>query len=96
MTVGIVAKIKILPGKNAEFEAIFTELAAAVRKNEPGNNFYALHRSKTDPQLYVVLEQYKDMAAIAAHREYPHFKEGGKKMAACMDGRPEVELLDGV
>ena len=96
MTVGIVAKIKVQAGKNAEFEAVFTELAAAVRKNEPGNNFYALHRSKTDPQLYVVLEQYKDMAAVAAHREYPHFKEGGRKMGACMAGAPEVELLDGV
>ncbi len=96
MTVGIIAKIRIQAGKNAEFEAIFTELAAAVRKNEPGNNFYALHKTKTDPLLYVVLEQYKDMEAVAAHRNYPHFKEGGKKMGACMDGAPAVELLDGV
>lgn len=96
MTVGIVAKIKVLPGKNAEFESVFAELAKAVRRDEPGNNFYALHKSKTDPQLYVVLEQYKDMAAIAAHRDAPHFKEIGKKMGTCMAGAPEVELFDGV
>jgi quinol monooxygenase YgiN len=96
MSLGVIAKIKIQAGKNAEFEQIFSELAAAVRKDEPGNNFYALHKSKTDPQLYVVLENYKDAAAFAAHREYPHFKEGGKKMGACMAGAPEIELLDGV
>ncbi|MDO9461706.1 MAG: putative quinol monooxygenase [Alphaproteobacteria bacterium] len=96
MSLGVIAKIKIQDGKNAEFEKVFADLAAAVRENEPGNNFYALHKSKTDPLLYVVLENYKDAAAFAAHREYPHFKEGGKKMGACMAGAPEVELLDGV
>ena len=66
MTIGIVAKLKVAPGKNAEFEEIFSVLARATRKDEPGNNFYALHKSKTDPQLYVVLENYKDAAAFAA------------------------------
>ncbi len=96
MSLGVVARIKILTGRNAEFEQIFAILAAAVRKDEPGNNFYALHKSKTDPQLYVVLENYRDAAAFAAHREYPHFKEGGKKMGACMAGAPNIELLDGL
>lgn len=96
MAVGIVAKIRIQEGKNAEFEAVFGELAAAVRANEPGNNFYALHKSRDDAQLYVVLEQYKDEAAVEAHRNAAHFKEGGKKMGACMAGAPEVELLDAV
>ena len=96
MSIGIVAKIKVQAGKNAEFETVFAELAAATRKDEPGCNFYALHKSKTDAQLYVVLENYRDAAAFAAHREYPHFKEGGKKMGACMAGAPEIELLDGL
>jgi quinol monooxygenase YgiN len=96
MNLGVIAKIRVQTGKNSEFEAVFAELAAAVRKNEPGCNFYALHKSKSDSQLYVVLEQYKDAAAFAAHREYPHFREGGRKMGACMAGAPEVELLDGI
>ena len=75
---------------------MFKELSDAVRANEPGNNFYALHKSQSDPLLYVVLEQYKDMAAFQAHGASPHFKEGGKKMGACLAGAPEVELLDGV
>lgn len=96
MSIGVVAKIRIQEGKNEEFEAVFKELSDAVRANEPGNNFYALHKSQSDPLLYVVLEQYADMAAFQAHGASPHFKEGGKKMGACLAGAPEVELLDGV
>ena len=96
MTIGIVAKIKVAAGKNAEFEAVFAELASATRKNEPGNNFYALHKSKTDPQTYVVLENYKDQAAVDAHMSSPHFQAGFKKMGALMAGAPDIEMLDGV
>lgn len=96
MTVGIVAKLKVQAGKNAEFEAVFVELAGATRKNEPGNNFYALHKSKTDPQLYVVLENYKDQAAVDTHMSSPHFQAGFKKLGALLAGAPEIELLDGV
>ena len=96
MSLGVIAKIKILTGRNAEFEQIFAILAAAVRKDEPGNNFYALHKSKTDPQLYVVLENYKDQAAVDNHMGSAHFKAGFKKMGACMAGAPNIELLDGL
>ncbi len=64
MAIGVIAKLKIQEGKNSEFEGIFQELAAAVRANEAGNNFYALHKSRSDPQLYIVLEQYVDQAAL--------------------------------
>ena len=60
MAIGIVATLEIKPGSNAEFEAIFTELAELVRANEPGNHFYALHRSRDSETTYVVLEQYAD------------------------------------
>lgn len=96
MSIGIVAKIKVADGKNAEFEAVFAELAGATRKNEPGCNFYALHKSKKDPQLYVVLENYKDQAAVDAHMGSAHFQAGFKKMGACLAGAPEIEMLDGV
>src|SRR5580704_9739650 len=70
--IGIVATLKIQDGKNAEFEAAFKEAMAAVRANEPGNLFYELVKSRTDPTSYKVLEGYKDDAAIAAHRDSAH------------------------
>jgi quinol monooxygenase YgiN len=94
--IGIVATLKIQEGKNAEFEAAFKEAMAAVRANEPGNLFYELVKSRTDPTAYKVLEGYKDEAAIAAHRDSAHYKALGPKLGPCMAGRPEIELLDGV
>ena len=58
MAIGVIATIPVQEGKNDEFEAVFMELAAQVLANEPGCKFYALNRSKSDPQVYKVLESY--------------------------------------
>jgi quinol monooxygenase YgiN len=96
MTVGIVATLKVAEGKNAEFEAVFTDLAKQVRANEPGCLMYQLTKSRTDPQTYKVLELYKDQAAVDHHGGTDYFKAAGPKMGPCMAGRPEIDLLDGV
>ena len=96
MTIGIVATMKIQEGKNAEFEAFFTELAQQVRANEPGNVAYQLTKSRTEPNTYKVLELYKDQEALTNHGGSAHFKAAGPKFGAVLAGRPEVEYLDGV
>ena len=53
MAIGLLATITVQQGKNAEFEKAFLELTEQVRANEPGNIFYVLHRSKTDQQVYI-------------------------------------------
>jgi quinol monooxygenase YgiN len=94
--IGIVATIKVQGGKNAEFEGVFKALTAKVRADEPGNICYQLTKSRTDPNTYKVLELYKDQAAMDAHRASDHFRSLGREMGAFMDGRPEIETLDGV
>ena len=94
--IGVVATLKIAEGKNAEFEAVFTDLAKQVRANEPGNVFYQLTKSRTDPQIYKVLELYKDQEALTAHGGTDYFKVAGAKMGPTMGGRPEIEYLDSV
>ena len=96
MTIGIVATMKIQEGKNAEFEAFFTELAKQVRANEPGNIAYQLTKSRKDPQEYKVLELYKDQEAVTVHGQTDYFKAAGPKMGPCIGGRPEIEYLDAV
>ena len=91
----MIARLKIQEGKNTEFEEIFLRLQAAVRENEPGNNFYSLHRSD-DPQTYVVLEQYVDEESMNAHSASDHFRSIGREMGSCMAGRPELERLEAV
>ena len=94
--IGIVAVLKVQEGKGPDFEAVFLELAAKVRANEPGNVFYQLTKSRTEADTYQVLELYKDQDALAAHGGSDHFKDLGKKMGAFMAGRPAVEYLDAI
>ena len=94
MAIGVVARLQVQPGKNAEFEGIFAELEAAVSENEPGNNFYSLHKSRADENSYIVLEQYVDQEALDAHGKTDHFRTIGAKMGGCMAGRPDIEVMD--
>jgi len=94
MGIGLVVTIKTQPGKGAELEAVGKELMAEVRKNEPGNNFYEFF--KADENTYIVLESYKDAAALEAHRNTDHFKRLGPKMGGAMDGRPDVKMLQSI
>ena len=96
MTIGVIAKLPIQDGKGAEFEAFFTELAAQVRANEPGNIAYQLTKSRTEPNVYKVLELYKDQDALTHHGGPDYIKAAGPRFAAFLAGRPEIEYLDGV
>lgn len=92
--IGVIATLTVAPGKNSEFEAVFSELVASVRANEPGNVFYVLTRSRSNPQVYKVLEQYADQAAMDAHGKTEHFRQAGVKLAPLMAAAPDIECLD--
>ena len=96
MPIGVIAAIRIQDGKAAEFEAFFGELAKQVRANEPGNLAYQLTKSRTEPNLYKVLELYADQDALTLHGGTEYFKAAGPKFGAVLAGRPEIEYLDGV
>ncbi|MFT5572498.1 MAG: quinol monooxygenase YgiN [Cryomorphaceae bacterium] len=96
MTIGVIATIRVLEGKNSEFEAAFAELTTQVLANEEGTLFYALNRSKSDTQVYKVLEQYRSEADVKAHGQTEYFKAANKVLAGCVASAPDIEMLDGV
>lgn len=49
------------------------ELAIASRQ-EPGCVSYDPHRIDGDPDTVLIYEQYKDQAAVEAHRASTHFR----------------------
>lgn len=93
MTLGIVAHLKVKAGKEKDFEAAFLELQAGVKKNEPGCLLYEVFKSKADATTYIVMEQYKSEADLAAHRTTPHMAAAGPKLGAVLDGAPKIELM---
>lgn len=92
--IGVVAKLTIAEGKNAEFEEIGKDLMAKVKANESGTLTYQLYKSKSDPQTYIFMEEYASEDALKAHGQTDYFKAAGAKMGACLAGRPEIEYFD--
>lgn len=69
----IVATLVAKPGKAAELEALLFNMAPQCR-GEPGNMRWDIWRDQAKADRYALDELYVDNAAVAAHRETPHFK----------------------
>ncbi len=96
--IGLIARLKVQEGKGPQFEQAFRVLAAKVTSDEePGNLLYQLCRSRTDPNLYVVMELYRDQAAVDEHAKTKHFTELFPALRDCMvPGPPDFEFVDSV
>jgi quinol monooxygenase YgiN len=71
--VKIVAILVAKPGKAGGLKALLDGMVAPCRA-EPGNLRWDVWQDQANPDRFVLDELYTDMAAIAAHRETPHFK----------------------
>ena len=72
----LVVQVTIKAGHEEEVIDSFRKLQEETRR-EPGCITYVVQRSRENPRVYMVYEQYKDEAALQAHRESPHFKQHG-------------------
>ena len=79
------------PTKEEEVADTFRKLESAARQ-EPGCLMFVVHRHRTDPSRFFVYEQYRDDAALAAHRETKHFQEYVIKALPAIGVRGEAEL----
>jgi quinol monooxygenase YgiN len=57
-----------------EIAGILRELTAASRQ-EPGCVSYIAHTIESEPDTVLIYEQYRDDAAVEAHRNTPHFSK---------------------
>jgi len=48
---------------------------AVASREEPGCVTYVPHFIEDDPDTVLIYEQYRDKAALEAHRASPHFKK---------------------
>ena len=96
--IGLIAKLKVLEGKGPEFEAAFKPLSDIVNSDvEPGALVYKLCKSRQDPDTYVVMELYRDQAAVDEHPKTKHFTELWPTLAPLLQpGPPDFEFIDSV
>ena len=89
----VLAKLPVKEGKMDEAMAAFSVLIAKVSAEEEGTVLYSLNRDKANPDVLVVVEQYKDKAALEFHSSTPHFKEFFEAGAAFIGGQPEMMVM---
>lgn len=91
--VPVIAKLGVKEGKMDEAVAMIKTLVAEVAKEE-GTLIYKFCKDAKKPNTLVVMEAYKDKAALQAHSSTPHFQEFFAKFSAVMDGAPEIMILE--
>jgi (4S)-4-hydroxy-5-phosphonooxypentane-2,3-dione isomerase len=80
-------------GHEAEVAAVLAKLTEEARK-EAGCAMFQVHRHKTEPRRYFIYEQYKDDAALEAHRATPHFLQYARKDLPKIADRIEGNLFE--
>jgi len=81
-----VVTFKIKPGRNADFVAIMAKVQAALPNSEPGNLYYDLYQADPGSQTYILIEHYKDAAAVQAHGRDPAARAMLKALGDVLDG----------
>ena len=96
--IGLIAKLKVQDGKGPALEKAFAPLSVIVNSDtEPGNLLYKLCKSRSDPDTYVVMELYRDQAAVDEHPKTKHFTELFPAVRECLvPGPPDFEFVDSV
>ena len=80
-------------GRESEVAALFEKLTVESRK-EPGCVMYQVHKHKTEARRFFIYEQYKDDAALEAHRATAHFLQFAKKDLPKVADRTEGHLFE--
>lgn len=94
--IGVVARILVVDGEQADFEAAMQELAAEVRASEPGCLLYEVYRKAGSATEYVVMERYVSQEAMEAHARSEHFQRMVPRLAPLLAGPLDVEVLEPV
>ena len=92
-TNAMVVKFRAKPGKSAEMKAFWLEMQKEVAKSEPGNVYYDLLVMAGDPDVNVIIERYKDAAAVAAHGQSEKAKAMFAKLGELMEGAPQADYM---
>ena len=89
----MVVKFRAKPGKSEEMKAFWLEMQKEVARSEPGNVQYDLLVMADDPGVYVIIERYKDAAAVAAHGQSERAKAMFAKLGELMEGAPQFDCM---
>jgi quinol monooxygenase YgiN len=85
----IVVKHPVRPEYADDWVSLVEEFTVATR-GEPGNLFFDWFRSVEDPNLYVLVEGFRDAAAGEAHVNSAHFQAAMARLPNWLSAVPEI------
>lgn len=71
--ISFIVRMRFRAEDREEIAGVLRELTAASRQ-EPGCVSYIPHTVEGEPDTVVIYEQYRDQAAVEAHRASEHFR----------------------
>jgi len=85
----IVVKHPVKPQYAEHFEELVEPFTSATRA-EPGTICFDWYRSVEDPELYLLVEAFRDAEAGMAHVESEHFRQAIAALPAWLKEVPEI------
>lgn len=87
----MVARMRVKPENAAAYEELIESVTRQVLAHEAdGVPYYAWAKSVDEPDSYVVIEVYRDLAAHKAHMASTWVRESLPKSMALIDGKVEI------
>jgi len=81
-----ITHLRVGPENSVAFEALLMHVRELTHVNEPDVVYYDFGKSADEPDVYVVIEVYRDTAAHAAHMETPWVKESIPQSRRLVEG----------
>jgi quinol monooxygenase YgiN len=82
--------LNVKEGSEESFEKLVEELVQNVLAHEPGTALFQFTKSTTIPRRYLVIEQYTDDEALAAHSATEYLKVFVPEMLPLLAEEPEL------
>ena len=90
LTIRIVAQIVACTDKIPEVQAILQGIVAPSRR-EPGCLSYQLLQHRSNPTVFLFIEEWTDEQAIDAHFGTPHIREALVKVTPLLAQAPDIQ-----
>jgi quinol monooxygenase YgiN len=90
----VIAHVKIDPEKQATFTSMFRELRQEIVAKEPNTLMYELFRSRSEENMFYIIEKYRDDNAFNFHCEAGHTQDFLLKAKEQNFPLPDMVMLD--
>jgi len=91
-----IARLKVKPGREADFEKLQRELSQLTHAHEPDTHVYDVIRHRTEPGVYVVYARFKDEASFQHHQTTPFHDRLVPPIVDTLGGDMDLQFFDWV